>query len=426
MSVLDRYGIQFHKLGLKEWHDQLTNELDKLKTAVGGLPGSLIDDPASAVHQVATPSAATFQVVGIDGKFVTFITNPQVVNPPTAIVARLRFLRGGINIQNTAILHNLQSATDLNFNQSSNLKDYGTSTQLMWTDQDPNVTRFFRLRSSYDGKTWNAWQVYSNDAVTCGPVGVWSGLLRSAALSQVNASATPTSKPLSATTGGVANHATINIAPFQVQYPNSISPGTNGLVSYSAGTVTPLLDSTLYMVYCVDLKYAGAAQTYIATTNPQDITSLDGVVYLGNVTTPAFGGGGTTGGGGGNGPPGGACFTGNTLIITKQGFRAIKDIIGGWDEVLTQRGWRKVKNLIEHFDYSGPMCDMDNMEYVTPGHRLWFRYGWVRAEYIFIELPSIPKFTGPVYNLEVEGDGSDDEQCYVLANGHIAHNFQKL
>jgi hypothetical protein len=69
---------------------------------------------------------------------------------------------------------------------------------------------------------------------------------------------------------------------------------------------------------------------------------------------------------------------------------------------------------------------MGSDEYVTPPHRFWWRKGWVRAEFIFIELPQIPKFTAPVFNLEIEGDGSDDEQCYVLANGWIAHNFQKL
>jgi hypothetical protein len=34
---------------------------------------------------------STFQVVGIDGKFVIFITNPQVTQPSTAALARLRF-----------------------------------------------------------------------------------------------------------------------------------------------------------------------------------------------------------------------------------------------------------------------------------------------------------------------------------------------
>jgi hypothetical protein len=425
LSNLDRYKHLFRNLRLLEWHNDLTNWQDKMEHAIGGLPNRLVDDPAHAAHKVSVPPAATFQVVGIDGKFVTFISNPQNVVPPTAKVAQQRFL-SGINIGNAGILHNLQSATDLNFNQSSSLKDYGTSPQLMWTDQDPNVTRFFRLRSSYDGKTWNAWQFYGNDAVACGPIGVWSGVLRSAGLSQVNASSTPTTKPLSASAGGAANQSTISVAAFLVQYPNSISPATNGKVSYHSGAVTPLLDSTLYMVYCVDLKYAGGVQTYLATTDPTIITSLDGVVYLGNITTPAFGGGGTTGGGGGNGPPGGVCFSGNTLVITKDGLRPIRDIIGGWDQILTQRGWRKVKNLIEHDDYSGPMCDMGSDEYVTPPHRFWWRKGWVRAEFIFIELPQIPKFTAPVFNLEIEGDGSDDEQCYVLANGWIAHNFQKL
>ncbi len=121
----------------------------------------------------------------------------------------------GVNVGNATILHNLQSATDLNFNLASSLKDYGISPQLMWTDQDPNVTRLFRLRSSYDGKNWTAWQIYSSP-LTCGPVGVQSGLLRTAALAPVNGAATPTTQPLSAVTGGPVNAATINIAAFVV------------------------------------------------------------------------------------------------------------------------------------------------------------------------------------------------------------------
>ncbi len=31
-----------------------------------------------------------------------------------------------------------------------------------------------------------------------------------------------------------------------------------------------------------------------------------------------------------------------------------------------------------------------------------------------------------VFNLAIEGDGSDEEQCYTLANGRIAHNVLKL
>ena len=416
-SSLDRWESDIRRVspGLVAWHQELSRTVGGILTKIGGLPTTLIDDPASAAQNVAAPSPADFNVLGIDGKFVILVNNPQTVQAQSMALARARF-QSGINLQNSGLFHHLQSSTDLNFNQNSNLKDYGTSQQLLWTDQDPNVTRFFRLQSSYDGKTWNAWQVFSS-ALTCGPVGVWSGLLRTAALTQVNAAYTPTTQPLSAATGSGVNEASIDVASFQVLYPSSI-----GLVSYNSGVITPLLDSTYYYVYCLDPEYAGGAQTYLATTDNPTITSNEALVFMGAITTPAHGGGGTTGGGGGGGP----CFSENTLIITKDGIKHFRDVIGMHDHILTQKGWRLVRNVICHLGYTGAMCDMDNDELVTPAHRFWWKHGWVRAEHLFIGLPKIERFTGPVYNLEIDGDGSDDEQCYTLANGWIAHNTRKI
>jgi hypothetical protein len=415
-----RHVIRAVDSRLVDWSDELHQRLDLIETRIGGLPRGHIDGATDAAQAVATPSPADLNVVGIDGKFIAFVTNPQVIQAQSVKIARARF-QHGMNLVSTALLHNLQSATDLNFDQSSGLKDYGTSSQLMWTDQDPNATRFFRLRSSYDGKTWNSWQVYSSP-LTCGPVGVWSGVLRSAALGQVNTSATPTSKPLSASTGVGVNDATINVAPFQVQWPNSISPSTDGLVSYSLGAITGLLDSTLYLVYCTDPQYSGGNKTYLAAIDDSDMSKLDALVFLGNITTPAHGGGNTTGGGGGNGPPGGACFSGNTRIITRYGIKDINLVIEKLDEGLTQRGWRVIRKLLIH-PYSGPMRDLGGAELVTPGHRFWWHPGWVRAEHIFRK--EVEHHSGLVFNLEMEGDGSDEEQCFTLANGWIAHNFQK-
>lgn len=220
-------------------------------------------------------------------------------------------------------------------------------------------------------------------------MGVWSGLLRTAALTQVNAAYTPTTQPLSAATGSGVNEASIDVASFQVLYPSSI-----GLVSYNSGVITPLLDSTYYYVYCLDPEYAGGAQTYLATTDNPTITSNEALVFMGAITTPAHGGGGTTGGGGGGGP----CFSENTLIITKDGIKHFRDVIGMHDHILTQKGWRLVRNVICHLGYTGAMCDMDNDELVTPAHRFWWKHGWVRAEHLFIGLPKIERFTGPVYN----------------------------
>lgn len=301
MSVLDRYAIHFQKLGLREWHGQLTDELDKLRSAIGGLTG-FIDDSASAAHKVAVPPAATFEVIGIDGKFVTFVTNPQVVQPSTAMLASLRF-RTGINAQNTGLLHNLQSATDLNFAQSSNLKDYGTSTQLMWTDQDANVTRFFRLRSSYDGKTWNAWQVYGNDTVTCGPVGVWSGVLRTAALAFTDSVAMTADGSIAISQSGTST--TILIAG------KTWNVGTDRL-TYLGGSVDPGAYGTYY-IYGIDTQKQGGAITYLATQNLGDLASQDGIIQFGTITTVNTGGG--------SGGHGGFCPVGEVLVEMMDGSR---------------------------------------------------------------------------------------------------------
>lgn len=431
-SSLGRYASAF-KSG--DTHSQfqawnaLTTEIESMQAKLGTSDLQFIDSSASNPLTVPAPVAAAFSVIGVDGKFIVFVNNPQTIQPASVALARA-LVRAGYNAHTSLIQHNLQSATTLNFDQSSDLKDYGTSPQLMWTDQDPNVTRFFRLRSSYDGKTWNEWQFFSS-AAQCGPIGVWSGLLRTAALTQVNAAYTPTTQPLTAATGVLANQATISIASFQVKYPSSISPASGNLVSYNSGTISGLLDATLYYVYCLDLKYVGGAQTYFATTDNPTVTGDEATVYLGTVTTPVHGGGGTGGGGGGSGP----CFTGNTLILVERSgvVRAapIAHLEAG-DQVLTLAGWRRVRRILEHPDYAGLMYRMPDRkvttnlstrhEFVTPGHRLWSNRTWVRADEVFEAIAPEIVESKTVFNLEVDGDGSDETQCYTLANGWVAHN----
>lgn len=414
-TALRRYAGGF-KAGDPTQMFQGWNALVEVVESLQAQTGASDPAPASAPPTVPPPQPAQFDVVGIDGKFVVFVTNPQSV-VPLSVAIRQAQLNAGSNSTNTPILHHLESATTLNFDQSSKLKDYGVSSQLVWTDQDPNITRFFRLQSSYDGESWNEWQFFSS-AEQCGPVGVWSGLLRTAALTPVNASYTPTTQPLTASTGVAANDATIDVAAFQVQYPASVSPSTDGLVNYNSGAIAGLLDNTLYYVYCLDPTYAGGAQTYFATTDNPQVTGSDATVYLGTITTPAHGGGGTGGSGGGSGP----CFTGNTRVVTRDGIKAMREIVGGQDEILTQRGWRRVRHLIEHA-YDGPMLDMGADELVTPPHCFWWQRAWSAAVKIFPAILS--RFTGKVFNLDIEGDGSDEEQCYLLANGWIAHNQRK-
>jgi hypothetical protein len=203
----------------------------------------------------------------------------------------------------------------------------------------------------------------------------------------------------------------INIASSTVKFPD-------GDISYNSGSVDPGAYGTYY-VYADDPTFAGGAVAYQASTSNPLVTANDGRAYFGKLTTSAGGGGGSGSSGGG-----GACFTRNTRVITKDGIKRIVEIVAG-DEVLTLRGWRQVRALLTH-SYEGELRDMGGDEYVTPSHRFWSRRSWEHAVFVFRGrgAGNLP-FAGEVFNLSVEGDGSDDEQCFTLANGHIAHNVLK-
>lgn len=235
---------------------------------------------------------------------------------------------------------------------------------------------------------------------------------------------TPTTNPVTATTGGSANQATISIAAFQIQYPFDLdNDGDADLISYSGGSITPLLDNTLYFVYFNDPTYAGGAQTYIASVNNPDVTAGLYRQYLGTITTPVFGGGGTGGHGGGGGLGGPPCFSGNTKVVTQHGAVFICDVKVG-DSVYSRAGWRKVASVLVH-DFDGELHEMGSGELVTPQHRMHSREakGWIPASEIY---PVKVRFKGQVFNLSLSGGKSDNAHCYLLNNGRYAHNMLKF
>ena len=83
--------------------------------------------------------------------------------------------------------------------------------------------------------------------------------------------------PLSSTVSGTV--ATITIAAHTLQYGF-------GQTSYGSGSITGLVANTLYYVYANDPTYAGGAVTYVATTNPQTVTSANGYYFVGSIITP--------------------------------------------------------------------------------------------------------------------------------------------
>ena len=267
----------------------MSQAMDRLYAQVGGQAFKFIDTvlpDASTGQSVAScaPSPAQFYVVGVDGKFIISIANPQNILPLSPAIAQAR-ASAGINATSAPILHNLQSCSTVNFDAAGGLTDYGISPQLVQTYQNPNVTLFWRLRSSYDGKTWNQWQIGSSTA-TCGPEGVYSGLLRSVANSLLN-NATMANGASSLTQSGTST--LIDVAS------SVVHAGSNSVLNYASGSVDPGSYGTWY-VYALDPGRQGGTVTYIATQNLADLASSDGVIYFGSITT-AMGGGGTGGGG---------------------------------------------------------------------------------------------------------------------------------
>lgn len=171
MSSLNRYRPIFRKVDpqLDAWHKQLEDTLDDLYTKVGSKEPVKID----SVEPLAPsqPSPASLAVIATTGVgFKVQITNPQQVQPASMQLARAKILSGA-NAPLTPILHNLQSASDTNFDSASGLIDHGISNQTVWTIPMAGVTLYWRWRSSYDGQNWNPWQVYAGPA---GPIGVSS------------------------------------------------------------------------------------------------------------------------------------------------------------------------------------------------------------------------------------------------------------
>jgi hypothetical protein len=272
--------------------------------------------PASAASTVAPPQPAQFQVNGVDGKFIVFVTNPQSVVPLSVAIAQAQ---SGSNSANTPLIHHLQSATTLNFDQASNLKDYGTSSQLVWTDQDPNITRFFRLQSSYDGENWNEWQFFAS-AAQCGPVGVWSGLLRTAALCYLDSVAMTSDGSVA-----VSQDSATTIIEIAAKLWNV---GTEQ-IAYDAGSVNPGAYG-FYYIYAIDPEKAGGAVTYLATQNPGDLTAQDGTIQFGTITTLS--------GGGGSGGHGGYCCVRGVMVDMHDGTRKPAEQILKGDVLLSPDG----------------------------------------------------------------------------------------
>src|SRR5262249_22945971 len=182
-----------------------------------------------------------------------------------------------------SMVHQLQSAANTNFDAAANVQTYGPFSEMTQTFQLPNQTLFWRIRSSFDGTNWNEWQIYSS-ATVCGPIGVYSGVLRNSANS-INQAATTSSG-----TNPLTQHGTTT----QIDVSSSIWKCGDQTINYNGGSVDPGTYGT-WLVYANDPQRAGGTGTFMAVSvaNQPTITADKGNVYLGK--TPQFPGGGGTG-----------------------------------------------------------------------------------------------------------------------------------
>ena len=179
-------------------------------------------------------------------------------------------------------------------------------------------------------------------------------------------------------------------------------------VNVNSGSVNPGAYGTYY-VYFDDPGYAGGAVTYQASTSILDTTKALGRFYVGVITT-ASGGGGS--GGGGFGP----CFSGDTRVLTVQGWRRFDELPAEF-EILNRAG-RYSATLLVHPDSLTPMRRM-GANLVTEEHRIRVGNKWLAAKELFYEVAPVQRRT--VYNMEVHTDVWDHKH-YLLENGLTAHN----
>jgi|SRR5579859_5458946 len=271
-----------------------------------GISDGFQDDPSQVPPAKTAPPPASFTVTGVDGKFEIQITLPQDVQPQTVTLYQASF-GADMNRVRAPILHQIQSATGVLFDAASKVTTYGPTPETSLSITNPNVTLFWRLRSSYDGANWNDWQIFISAAV-CGPVGVNSGLMRSGSISIANTATTPNGgSPL--TQQGVS---------MQINVAASLWKAGSQTINYNSGSVTPGSYGKFY-VYADDPARAGGSVIFVATSNVSDITAADARIYFGVITTAAGGGGSGSGGGGGS------CCIGRVMVEMADGSQRRQD-----------------------------------------------------------------------------------------------------
>ncbi len=146
---------------LREVLTGVLNEVSAINAHVGRAPLQKVD--ANTPTLIKVPTAAQFSVTAAHGVFAVAIVNPQDVSPLTASQVGV-----AKNSTNAALYHEISSSPVPTF--ASGVVTYPVTSNTHTNISQPGVTLYWRLRSSYDGVTWNAYQVQSS-AVYAGLVG---------------------------------------------------------------------------------------------------------------------------------------------------------------------------------------------------------------------------------------------------------------
>ncbi|MFL6427906.1 MAG: hypothetical protein ACJ71S_06650 [Acidobacteriaceae bacterium] len=145
---------------LRETLSAMRDEISAINTHVGRSMLRKVD--VNLPTQVATPPVAQFAVTGEHGVYHVAITNPQ--NQTSIIPGQVGTVQNQ-NSPNSTLYHEISSSPVPDF--SSGVTVYPITSNTHTNISLPGVTLYWRLRSSYDGSTWNAYSVlnaavYSN------------------------------------------------------------------------------------------------------------------------------------------------------------------------------------------------------------------------------------------------------------------------
>lgn len=279
---------------------------DRLGDGLPWFRGRFVDMPLGTVlTNPITPPAATFSVLGLDGKFQLTVILPQNTPAPSVSIYQ-QLIAGDQNSLLAPMVHQAQSSTTTRFDAASATTTYDLGSNLTFEVQDPNQTKFWRLRSSFDGQAWNDWQIFISAAV-CGPVAVQSGFERSTSVAPRSVLNTNNATADSIDAG--ANDTIRVYGPGGVGSSYTRFDGQGNQITTSGTSILGAAYSTQYAIVLTQLMVNLAFPT--ATQYLQTIA--DPFFYIATLTTVAAGGaGGNSGGGGSSG--GGATGGGNNKL----------------------------------------------------------------------------------------------------------------